>query len=495
MAAILEFKNITKIFGGITALDQVSFSVEEGEVHCICGENGAGKSTLINLCGGVFLPTEGTIYVHGKETLMNSIQKSERLGIAVVHQEVPLCLNMSVAHNIFMGSHKANKGIFLDEKYMSRKTSELLELFHLNIKPSDLLESLSIAEQSIVQIAKAVFSKPKVLILDEPTAALTNDQRDVMFKVVRQLIKENNTTVIYVSHRLDEVMELGQRVTIFKDGRFVATKNINEISVDDIISMMVGRLIDKLPEGRKRPIGDKLLSVRGISRHRKFHDVSFDLHKGEILGLAGFVGSGRTEILESLFGADKLDAGEVIISGNKVNIHSPIDAINNRISLIPENRRDDGLITTMSIQQNALITVMKNISKNGLLNKKLTDKLMAELIDKFKIKIGKAEDGILTLSGGNQQKVVIAKWIANNPLILFCDEPTRGIDVGAKAEVYGILRNIAEQGIGILMVSSELPELLTLCDRILVMHEGKMTGEVMAEDASEELIMKYASAV
>jgi ABC-type sugar transport system ATPase subunit len=495
MAPIIEFRNITKRFAGTIALNKVSFGIEEGEIHCLCGENGAGKSTLINLCGGVFTPTEGEILVSGSPVHINSIQKSEKLGFAIVHQEVPLCLNMSIAHNIFMGSAESKKGIFLDERHMNEKTGELMAMFHMNVEPTELLERLSIAEQSIVQIARAVYFKPKFLILDEPTAALTNDQRSVMFDVVRRLVRENHTTVLYVSHRLEEVMELGDRFTVLKDGCFVATKNVRDVTMDDIVTMMVGRKIDKSEWGKTYKTDEILLSVKGLTRRRKFQDVSFELRRGEILGLSGFVGAGRTEVLSSIFGADRLDAGEVRIKGVKVDIRSPQQAIGHGISMIPENRRDDGLITTMSIRQNAQLTLMKQISRFGFISGKSTDGLMQHQIEQYHIKAANTDDGILTLSGGNQQKIVIAKWIGNKPEILLCDEPTRGIDVGAKAEVYSILRSIAAQGIGVVMVSSELPELLALCDRIIVMHEGKVTGEVDRENATEELIMKYAAAI
>ena len=430
-----------------------------------------------------------------KKNGLTASKKSEKLGFAIVHQEVPLCLNMSIAQNIFLGSKESTKGIFMDEKYMNKKTEELLEQFQLKAKATELLGNLSIAEQSMVQIAKALYAKPEILILDEPTAALTNNQREVMFDVVRKLVKEQQTTVIYVSHRLEEVMELGDRLTVFKDGRFVVTKRVADVTVDEIISLMVGREIDKSEWGKTYATDEVLMSVKNLSRGRRFQNISFELKKGEILGLAGFVGAGRTEVLQAIFGVDRPDSGEIYIKGKKVKIKSPRDAIRNHISLIPENRRDDGLVTSMSIKQNAQLAVPDLISTKGFLNRKKSDELMQKMIKAYSIKIGKPDDMILTLSGGNQQKVVIAKWISNSPEILLCDEPTRGIDVGAKAEVYAILRDIASKGIGIIMVSSELPELLSLCDRILVMHEGRLTGEIKREEATEELIMKCAAAV
>ena len=332
----------------------------------------------------------------GTPVNINSIQKSEKLGFAIVHQEVPLCLNMSIAHNIFLGSAESKKGFLLDEKHMNQKTAELLELFHIQAKPTEILENLSIAEQSIVQIAKAVYFKPRILILDEPTAALTNDQRAIMFDVVRKLVRENHTTVLYVSHRLEEVMELGDRFTVFKDGCFIATQKIADATMDDIITMMVGRQIDKSDWGKTFATDEVLLSVRGLSRRRKFQDVSFDLRRGEILGLAGFVGAGRTEVLSSIFGADRIDSGEIFLKGKKVQITLPIQAIRSGISMIPENRRDDGLITSMSIQQNAQLTLMRQISKYGFVRRSAADALMKAQMEMYKIKAGDPKDGILT---------------------------------------------------------------------------------------------------
>ena len=495
MEPYIQFKNITKQFGGTTALNDVSFEIRKGEVHCLCGENGAGKSTLINLCAGVFPPTKGEMWIDGKQVSIHNVQQSEKLGFAVVHQEIPLCLNMSISKNIFLGSTQGRKGLFVNETYMREETKGLLELFQLKLDPGQTVGSLSIAEQSIIQIAKAVYFKPKILILDEPTAALTNDQREIMYKVVRKLIKENQTTVIYVSHRLEEVMELGDRTTILRDGRFITTKNIKDITVDDIVTQMVGRKIDNSGYKESYATDEVLLKVENLTRKKRFRNVSFDLKKGEILGFAGFVGAGRTEVLNGIFGVDKLEAGDIYIKGKKVKINSPADAIKNHISLIPENRRDDALIATMSIRQNAQMVVLDQVQDGCLINAKKATNLMEDMKKKYSIKAGDVENPILTLSGGNQQKVIIARWIANHPEILLCDEPTRGIDVGAKAEVYEILRDIAKQGIGIVMVSSELPELLSLCDRIIIMHEGRVTGELSREEASEEQIMRYAAAL
>ena len=495
MEPYIQFKNVTKRFGGVTALSDVSFEIRKGEVHCLCGENGAGKSTLINLCGGVFEPTSGEICINGKAEKISSVKKSENLGFSIVHQEVPLCTNMSIAHNIFLGSSESMKGILINEAYMREKTQELLDMFQLKLSPTQLIETLSIAEQSIIQIAKAIYYKPDILILDEPTAALTNDQRDIMFKIVRTLQKEQGTTILYVSHRLEEVMELGDRTTILRDGQFVTTKDIKDITMDDIVTLMVGRKINKSSCHTCCATDEVLLEVKNFTKKRQFEDISFELKKGEILGFAGFVGAGRTELLNAIFGANRPDSGEIYINKQLVKIRSPKDAIKNRIGLIPENRRDDALIAEMSVKQNAQVVILKKLINRVLINKKKSSLIMEEMKKEYAIKSANVNNSIMTLSGGNQQKVIIARWIATNPAILMCDEPTRGIDVGAKEEVYTIIREIAKKGIGIIMVSSELPELLSLCDRIIVMHEGKKTGELLQCDATEEGIMKLAADV
>lgn len=495
MEPYIQFSNITKQFGGTVALKDVSFEIRKGEVHCLCGENGAGKSTLINLCAGVFQPTKGEILINGTPVQIQNVQHAEKLGFSVVHQEIPLCPNMTIAQNIFLTSKEGKNGPFLNQTYMREKTKELLELFQLKLNPDQKIGRLSIAEQSIIQIAKAVYFKPQILILDEPTAALTNNQREVMFQVVRKLIKENQTTVIYVSHRLEEVIELGDRATILRDGNYIATKEIKDINIEDIVTLMVGRKIDRSRLNDSCATEEILMRVENFSKKRQFENISFELKRGEILGFAGFVGAGRTEVLSAVFGGNRPDSGEIYIKGEKVKIKNPADAIKNRIGMIPENRRDDGLIASMSVKQNAQMVIWNRIKSGFIRSEKKSRAIMDEMVKSYSIKADDADNSIMTLSGGNQQKVIIARWIANHPEILLCDEPTRGIDVGAKEEVYTILRNIARQGIGIVMVSSELPELLSLCDRIIVMHEGKITGELKREEATEEKIMWYAAAL
>jgi ABC-type sugar transport system ATPase subunit len=493
MQPYIEFKNITKNFGGTVALDDVSFEIIKGEIHCLCGENGSGKSTLLNICGGVITPTAGAVYMNGVLQKITSVPESERLGFQVVHQEVPLCLNMSVAHNIFLGRSESMKSIFVNEKYMNEKTQELLDMFRLKVQPNQLAGKLSIAERSIIQIAKAVYFEPDILVLDEPTASLTNDQRDIMFEIVRELKEKRGTTVLYVSHRLEEVMEFGDRVTVLRDGHYMGTSPVSEVTMDDLITRMVGRELHKTDTIKSYMKDEVLLKVDGLTQPGNFENVSFELHKGEILGFAGFVGAGRTEVLMSIFGDTKLSTGTIEVEGSPIKFKRPSDAIKSRIGLIPENRRDDSLVPEMSIKQNALLVIIKNVIKRILIDNRIATSKVKDMVEKYNIKIGRVDNSVMSLSGGNQQKVVIARWISNDPKILLCDEPTRGIDVGAKADVYKILRDIASRGIGIIVVSSELPELLSLSDNIIVMHEGKITKTLAREEATEEIILKYAA--
>ena len=488
MEQIIRFEGISKSFGGIKALSDVSFAVEAGEIHCLCGENGAGKSTLINICSGALQPSEGKIFVHSKHEIIQNVEKSDALGFSIVHQEIPLCANMSIAHNIFMGG----KNFILDEKYMYEQTKMLLQRFKLKLEPDSVVESLSIAEQSLIQIAKAVYFKPKILILDEPTAALTNDQRAIVFDILAEL-KEQNVTIIYVSHRLEEVMEIGDSVTVLRDGQFVATKKISDITVDDIVVMMVGRQINFETTHENYSTGEAILQVKSLSKKGVFEYINFELKKGEILGFGGFVGSKRTDVMLALFGALRCDEGEIIVNGKLTQFKRPKDAIEHGIGLIPENRRDDALFAQMSVKDNAQITILNKFLHFFLINARKRLAFMQEMVKRYTIKAGDVNNSVMTLSGGNQQKVVIARWLSNNPSILICDEPTRGIDVGAKSEVYALLRDAAKKGMGVIVVSSELPELFTLSDRIIVMHEGKITGEFSRQEVTEEKVMRSAA--
>lgn len=491
----IEFHNITKEFPGVTALLDVSFSIKRGEIHCLCGENGAGKSTLINLCGGVYTPNKGHIMINGKGVKLNSPLKSEELKIAIVFQEIPLCKNLSIAANIFLGPKPLTHNGMLDWKKMNEDSKRLLEMFRIKHSPSELVENLSIAEQSLVQIAKAIHSEPEFLILDEPTAALSINQKDILFDVLKKIRQERELTILYVSHRLEEIFEIADRITVLRDGKYITTVPVEEADVDKIIKFMVGRQIEPNKYSRGEIDEKTILEVKNIWKEGVLENISFSLKEGEILGLAGFQGAGRTELVRTIFGLDPKDGGEIYLNNKKIIIKKPADAIKNRIGLIPENRRDEGIVPSMSVSENLIILLLKELSSLTYLRSKDIKSVVLKFIEKLKIKVSSPKQKIESLSGGNQQKVIIGRWLAKNPKILICDEPTRGIDVGAKAEVHNILLGLAKQGVSIILISSELPELLSIADRVLVMHEGKITGELFRQEFSEEKIMKLAAGI
>ena len=489
----IEFRDIVKCFPGVTALSRVSFAIQKGEIHCLCGENGAGKSTLIHLCGGVYQPDSGQIKMCGHEVKIDSPAKSEKLKIAIVYQEIPLCKNMSIAANIFLGAKPKTQKGFLDWNHMNAETQKLLDLFDLKLEPGTLVENLTIAEQSLIQIAKAIHGAPDFLILDEPTASLANKEKDKLFAVLNKIRHDRELTILYVSHRLEEVFEIADRITVLRDGSFVETVLKSAVDANKIIQMMVGREIKENIYVENKKIGEILLEVKNISRCDVIKDSSFTLRKGEILGFAGFQGAGRTELARAIFGLDKRDGGEILIDGVKVDVKDSRDAIRHGIGMIPENRRDEGIIPQMSVIKNLIMVSLKETSRYGYFHQDTIKRLAQRFIAKLKIKISSPEQNIENLSGGNQQKTIIARWLAKETKILICDEPTRGIDVGAKADVYLILSDLARNGAGIIMISSDLPELLHICDRIIVMHEGEIVGELTHHEASEEKIMLLAA--
>lgn len=489
----IQFKDITKTFPGVKALSDISFSIKKGEIHSLCGENGAGKSTLINLCGGVFQPDNGTILINGEEKKILSPSISKELKIAIVYQEVPLCKNLSVAANIFLGSDAKTKNGVLDWKLMNSETKKLLDMFNLDFEPTKLVKDLTLAEQSLVQIAKQIYKEPEFLILDEPTSSLSNNQKDILFTILKKIRKERGTTILYVSHRLEEVFEICDTITVFKDGTYVDTVKTSDINPDKLINMMVGRNITETAYDGSKKVGDTVLEVKNFSNHKTFDGINLALKKGEIIGLSGFQGAGRTEFARALFGLDPKDTGETFINGKKVNIKDPVTAIKNGIGMISENRRDEGIVPLMSVKDNIIMVSLKKISDNNILNRKKIGDLVKKYVKMLNIKISNSGQAIQNLSGGNQQKAIIARWLAEDPKILICDEPTRGIDVGAKAEIHSLLVELAKNGISIIMISSELPELLSVCDRIIVMYEGRITGEIKHDEATEERIMKLAS--
>ncbi len=490
----IEFHGISKSFPGVKALSGVSFSIRKGEIHALVGENGAGKSTLINICCGVLRPDEGYIVVNGNSVRFESPKDAERQKIATVFQEIPICTNMTVAQNIFLGpSPKTRRGL-LDVRFMNEETRKLLRLFEIRREPKEIVGSLSLAEQSMVQMLRALYLQPDLLILDEPTSSLSMEQKDFLYKHLEMVRKERALTVLYVSHRLEEIFEISDRISVLKDGLFIGTVDTPAADHEGIIRMMVGRNIDRHVYQRSSAQGETVLEVSRLSRGKILKDISFTIGKGEIVGLAGLQGAGRTELGRAIFGADAISGGSVSIGGRKVEAKSVRHAIRMGIAMISENRRDEGIVPALSVLDNLILVAFRRASRLGFLLGRRIRQTVNTYIGRLKIKVSSPWQKIESLSGGNQQKVIISRWLANDPKLLICDEPTRGIDVGSKAEIHELLVDLAKKGLSVLLISSEMPELLSVCDRILVMHNGRITGELSHEEATEEKILVLATA-
>ena len=495
---VLELKNIVKRFPGVLALDKVKLQLVEGEVHVLLGENGAGKSTLIKVMTGAFTPDEGEMFMDGKKVKFHGPIHASKLGIGAVYQEFNLIPHLTIAENIYLGKEPL-KTKFLgvkDMKCMVAESQKYLDMVGAKLDPKKTVDTCSVAEQQLVEIAKALASNAKVLILDEPSATLTNEEISKLFEVIRKLQKEN-VTMVYISHRLEEIQEIGDRVTVLRDGQYVETVDVEKghLDTDYLIKLMVGRDLDNKFPKTKVEFGDEILRVEHLSREGVIDDINFNVRRGEILGIAGLVGAGRTEVARVIFGADKKTSGDIYIEGKLTKIKTPKDAIANKvgIGLAPEDRKTQGLVQLMSISDNVIMPCEDKVSKFGVFDRKEVKELLDRLIKSLKIKTPSAGQLVENLSGGNQQKVVLAKWIASGAEIMILDEPTRGIDVGAKVEVYQLMNKLVESGAGIIMISSELPELLAMSDRIVVMCEGKITGELSREEADQEKILKLAA--
>lgn len=491
MQAVLELKNITKEYPGVKALDNISVQFYPGEVHALMGENGAGKSTLIKTVSGAIQPNAGKIYFEGREYDHMTPALSQRLGIGVIYQEFNLVPELSIAENIFLG-HKLKKGLTIDRKLMNKKAKEIMDGFGIEIDVTQPVKSLTVAYQQMVEIAKTISGEVKVLIMDEPSAPLTTREIEAMFGIVNRL-KEKGVSVIYISHRMEEIFRISDRVTIMRDGQYIGTKLTKDTSRPELINMMVGRTLEEQFPSVERKIGEVALEVKHLYTHALLRDVSFYVRKGEILGLAGLVGAGRTETARAVFGADPIAKGEIWINGKEVQINSPKDGIGEGIALIPEDRKKHGALLEMSIRENISFISIKDISKGTIVSKRKDQELSGQFIDRLRIKTPSMEQLTKNLSGGNQQKVVLAKSLAGKSNIIIFDEPTRGIDVGAKQEIYVLMNELAAEGMAIIMISSEMPELLGMSDRIVVMHEGEVTGELSKEEATQAKILDLAS--
>ncbi len=489
---VLELKNISKSFPGVKALSDVSFNLYEGEVHALIGENGAGKSTLMNILSGVYQPNEGEIILNGSSVHYIDPKDAQNKGVSMIHQELALSNTVSVMENIFIGRLKRNKIGLVNYKLMRKECEQILEEHGIdNVKPDDLVKNLSISHKQMVEIAKALYLKNEIIIMDEPTSSLTKAESDILFNHINAL-KEKGYSIIYISHRLEEIQEIADRITVLRDGQYIDTVNTCDVEIKDMVAMMVGREFNKTYHRCECCSEEVVLSVKNIS-NKKLNDVSFDLKKGEVLGLTGLVGAGRSELLEAIFGQDKIDKGKIYVDGKCVNVKCPQDAIKKGIGLVPEGRKTQGLCLNLDVKTNISIVKLKSYARALLVNSKKENDNVLDMVEKLRIKTPSVDQKIKFLSGGNQQKAIIARWLLNEPEILFLDEPTHGIDVGAKKEIYKLIDNLAKQGVGIVLVSSELPEIMMLSDRIMVMKDGEITGVLENKDVTQELIMSYAT--
>ncbi len=489
---ILELKDIAKYFPGIKALDNVDFTIRTGEVHALIGENGAGKSTLVKIMTGVYQPTKGKILMEGSEVHFNTAHDAQAAGVAAIHQEASMFAELTVTENIFMGHHLRKKGGTLDWKAMRQHTQELLDRMELDINPDTLIKNLGTAQRHMVEIAKALSVDAQLVIMDEPTSALSLHEVEELYKIIRQL-KEEGKAIVFISHKFDEIFEICDHFTVFRDGQYIGEGEVASSSVDEIVKMMVGRSLDQMFPKKDSDIGEAVLDVKGLSLPGFFKDVSFSLHKGEILGFFGLVGAGRSEVMRTIFGIDKKSEGTIILNGREIHISSPRLAMQRGIAYVPEDRQEQGAILEMSLSHNITLPQIDKISPFGVLNKKTEKTITEEFGNKMEIKAANWKVNANTLSGGNQQKVVLAKWLATDPDILILDEPTKGIDVATKAAVHEFVSEMAAAGLAVILVSSELPEVLGMADRIVVMHEGRVSKILSRDEANSDNVILAAT--
>ena len=460
---LVQMKGISKFFPGVVALDKVDFELRAGEVHALLGENGAGKSTLMKIIGGIYQKDEGEVKIRGKTQEYSTVAQASELGIAVIHQELNMCRHLTVAENIFLG-RELKKGGMVDFKEQNARASKLLKELSLNIEPDTEVGKLSVSKQQMVEIAKALSTNADIIIMDEPSSALTERETQELFRIINEL-KNMGKGIIYISHRLEELENIVDRVTVMRDGKYIKTADFKDLSIGEIIALMVGREITEKYPREQTERGKKIMEVKGISTS-EVQNISFDLYSGEILGFAGLVGAGRTELVRALFGADKITAGEVVVYDKSVKLKSPRDAVKAGIVCAPEDRKKDGLLVELDVSENIAIANLDTLSNPV---------------------------GVLSAKGGNQQKIVVGKWLMRDAKVIIFDEPTRGIDVAAKVEIYNLMNKLKKSGIGVMFVSSELPEVLGMSDRIIVMCSGRITGELSRDEATQEKIMELAT--
>ncbi len=490
---ILTMKDIDKTFPGVHALDHVNLEVRRGEVHALMGENGAGKSTLMKVLTGIYKKDSGTIIYEGKEVEFHNTKEAQNAGVVIVHQELNMLGHLTVAQNIFIG-REFKKGLGIDDKKMNAEAQKLFDKLHINIDPSETMSNLTVGKQQMCEIAKAISHDANIIVFDEPTAALTEAEIEDLFKIIRDL-RERQLGIIYISHRMDEIKVITDRVTVMRDGCYVGTLITEECTKNDIINMMVGRVIYETPKTESTVPADApvVLKVDHLNAGKMVQEVSFELHKGEILGFSGLMGAGRTETARAIFGADPIESGDIYVNGQKVVIKSPQDAVKHGIGYLSEDRKRYGIVVQKTLAENTTMASLERFVRGLFINKRAEVKVAQDYVDALATKTPSVEQLVVNLSGGNQQKVVIAKWLTRNCDILIFDEPTRGIDVGAKNEIYKLMNKLASEGKAIIMISSEMTEILRMSDRIVVMCEGKKTGELDISEATQEAIMNLAT--
>lgn len=488
----LRVSQIEKSFPGVKALDKIDFSVGKGTVHALCGENGAGKSTLMKIINGIYKPDAGQIYIDEKPVQVKDPIQAQSLGIAMIAQELNYVPEMSVEENLFLGRLPVNKFGKVQWKEVRQRTLKFLQDEGLKYKPDQKLKTLTVSDIQMLEIIKAISNDAQVIVMDEPTSAITQKEVDLLFKKI-EILKQKGVSIIYISHKLDEVFKIADDITVFRDGTVVKSMRAEDTDINEVIALMVGRKMENVYPKEKLSIGETLLEVKDLCSNNLYENVSFHLERGEIIGFAGLVGAGRTEVMRSLFGLDSITSGQIYISGKKVSIKNVSSSIKNGMIMLSEDRRRYGIVPVRSVMENASLSSLEQFVYGGYTHKKKEKKTVEDYFHKMNVKTPTLETKIQSLSGGNQQKVLLAKWMLRNPEILILDEPTRGIDVGAKFEIYKLMTEMAKDGKGVIMVSSELPELIGMCDRIYVMSQGRIEGELHKDQFSQEAIMKFAT--
>ena len=490
---LLQMKGISKSFPGVRALDKAELSVKYGQAHAVIGENGAGKSTLMKILAGIYGKDEGEIVYKGKPVDFKSPYEALSSGISMIHQEISLIPTTDVAENIWIGREKnfLTAGVVVSRSKRYKATKELLDQLEINVNPTAIVKTLSVANMQLVELARAASYNSDIIIMDEPTSSLTDHETEILYRVVRKM-REQGKSVIFISHKLEEILEICDEVSVYRDGSFVANHKVSETNKKQLIEEMAGRTIENLFPKMSTDIGNTVLEVKNLSSGKTFSDVSFSIKKGEILGFFGLVGAGRTEIMRAIFGIDKFDSGEIYLDGEQTVIRHPRDAISHGLAMVTEDRLHTGIIPMLQVRYNISISYLRSVCLGGVIRKKLENKDVEREIDVLSIKTPTPKQPISSLSGGNQQKSIIARWLLTKPKILVLDEPTRGIDVGSKSEIHRIISELTQQGLSVILISSEMPEILGMSDRIIVVHEGKLVAEVSREEATQESLLHYA---